>query len=479
MLDTPPPTTGTRRTPPNLLLLIGEDTGRLLGCYGDPIAQTPNLDRLASQGRRFDQAYTTCPVCAPARSSIVTGQYPTKIGTHQMRSTLLTPPRLFTHELRDAGYHVSWPSKTDFNFTPTEGWRDDGDDWLDRLREGRMPGRPWFAYTNFQVTHESGMWPPESEHQRAGGRAPAVTDPARVPVPGYLPDTPAVRADIARHYDNIVELDRQVGAVLDALEASGEADRTVVLFIADHGRGLPREKRWCYTAGLHMPLIVRGPGVQPGVDDRLVSWVDLAPTLLTLAGVPIPGAYDGQPFLGAGSETPRQHVFAGRDRMDEAFDRVRIARDGRYHYVRNFYPRIPYAQRNQYMERMPSMAELRRLHAAGELRGSRAVFMQASKTPEELYDLAADPQCLHNLADSPAHAEAKRGLAAALDRWLRETGDLGAVPERELIARGLVMDRMDEYRARIEPLPPEHRIGLPLTVLEPQDLDAMEATPPA
>src|SRR5690606_34792867 len=184
-----------------------------------------------------------------------------------MRSTLLSPPRLFTHELRDAGYYVSWHSKLDFNFEPTEGWRDDHEDWLPALREGRLNGRPFFLYTNIGITHESRMWPDDDPRRpRAAvsrewpARPPAIHDPQRVPVPPYLPDTPEVRGDIARHYDNLAALDGQVGRILQALDESGQADETIVLYLSDHGRGLPREKRWPYTAGIHMPLIVRWPG---------------------------------------------------------------------------------------------------------------------------------------------------------------------------------------------------------------------------
>lgn len=465
---------------PNFLLVIGEDTGRYLACYGDPCAHTPNLDRLAGQGCRFDEAYSTSPVCAPARSALVSGQYPMKLGTHHMRSTLRNPLRVFTHELREAGYHVSWPTKLDFNFEPLTGWRNDDQPWLDRLARRAMPQQPWLCYVNIGVTHESSMWPSRADE---GGphpayfppgtpRIPEQCDPATVPVPAYVPDTPAVRADIARHYDNVAELDRQVGEILDALQQSGQAEQTYVIFLADHGRGLPREKRWPYTAGLQMPLLVRGPEIEPGtVDSQLVSWVDIAPTILSLAGAKVPESYDGQVFLGPEAAEPRAYVFGGRDRMDEAFDRVRIARDHRYHYVRNFYPQLPYAQRIAYMEKLPTMQELRRLRATGELKGSAAVFMQDRKAEEELYDAQADPDCVHNLAVDPAHAADLARMRAALEQWIERMGDLGAVPERELIERGLIEDRISEYRQRIEPLPEAHRLGpSETTVIEPTKL---------
>lgn len=467
---------------PNIILLIGEDTGLHLGCYGDGYASTPRLDRLAAEGCRYDQALSTAPVCAPSRSSIITGMYPWSIGTHQMRSTLLRPPRLFTHELRDAGYFVNWHTKTDFNFDPdTAGdgapWRDADHDWLTELAHGTLPQQPFFLYRNFGVTHESTMWS-DAFHEAGGAwkeredqqhllQPDQRHDPARATVPPYLPDTPEVRRHLAWYYDALSIQDAQIGRVLDALAASPYADNTLVIYMTDHGRGLPREKRWCYDAGLHLPLIVRGPGIAPGtVSDELVNWVDIAPTLLSLAGASIPQHCQGQAFLGQQkAATPRSFAFAGRDRMDEAFDHVRVARDRRWHYIRNSFPAIPYCQRNHYMERMDATRQLRELHAAGRLAGDAAVWMAPRKPAEELYDAHADPAMVRNLADDPAHAQTLARLRAALDEHLQRVGDLGMVDERELVARGLVKDRIEEFRSRIKPLPPEHRVGIDLGIL--------------
>ena len=480
---------------PNILMLVGEDTGRHLGCYADPDAVTPNLDGLAAEGVRFDEAYATAPVCAPSRSTLITGQYPQKIGTHHMRSKLLSPPRLFTQDLRDVGYHVNWWGKLDFNFDPDaafgeDGWRDDQTDWKSRLAAGDLPDQPWLLYTNLPITHESGIWPDDEHDGRPSNGArysfgkgafvdvPRVHDPDTVHVPAYFPDTAAVRQDIAQHADNVTYLDTQIGEILEALDRSGQRDNMIVIFLADHGRGLPREKRWCYTAGLHMPLIVRWPnGLKAGTaDDRLVSWVDLAPTILSLAGAPIPADYDGVAFLGEAADEPRSVVFAGRDRIDEAFDRQRAARDHQYHYIRNFYPRLPYAQRATYHEFLRTMRELRRLHAAGELTGDAGVFMQETKPPEELYDTRADPDCVRNLADDPHHAAARARLAAEVDAWIERTGDLGAIPERDLIERGWVADQLEGYRSQIQPLPPEHRLGPERTLIEMHEADCWQQT---
>lgn len=469
---------------PNILLICGEDNGRYFSCYGDPVAKTPNLDRLASQGCTFDNAYSTYPVCAPARCTIITGQYPMKIGSHQMRSTLVDPPRLFTHELQDAGYFVDWFSKTDFNFKPPDDWVDTTDDWRPRMAAGDMPDTPWMAFINFHITHESSIWPDEhpdpdcpgslrsGRNGNPGVHVPQVTDPADVPVPAYLPDTPTVRRDIAQHYDNLHHMDNQIGEVLDLLDESGQADDTVVMFLSDHGRGLPREKRWPYTAGLQMPLIVRWPGqIEPGTrDDQLVSWVDIAPTILAITQTPIPTDYDGQVFLTDAAEPEREFVFGGRDRMDESFDMVRICRSKQYHYVRNFYPEVPYSQRNKYMEYCMTMKELRTLQAAGELTGDAAIFMQYPKPAEELYDIVADPDCVHNLAGDPAHADALAQHSAALDAFIEQVQDKGLVPERQLVADGMITDRIEEYRSRLAPLPAEHQVGMTMPVFEPDDI---------
>ncbi|TVR49297.1 MAG: sulfatase [Puniceicoccaceae bacterium] len=462
---------------PNILLLVAEDTGRHHGCYGHDYADTPSLDRLAAEGCRYDRAFSHSPVCAPSRSALLTGMHPWTFGTHQMRSTLVKPPRLFTQELQDAGYRVLWPTKTDFNFTPPDGFAETDVPWLDR---GELPvgDQPFLAFWNFGVTHESGAWdkvedksqdlesrwrdlPPERRH-----------DPARAPVPPYLPDTPGVRLEIARHFDNLTVQDIQVGRALEVLEKSGAADNTIVIYLSDHGRGLCREKRWCYEAGLHLPLIVRWPGrIKPGsVNDDLVAWVDLAPTLLALAGAPVPEHYQGRVFLGPDQAPPPPFVFSGRDRMDEQFDRIRTCRSPRFHYIRNFYPQLPYMQRNRYMESGLTTRDLREGRAAGTLTPAQAAFMADTKPVEELYDTAADPHCVENLAGDSAHHDALRRHRAALEAFLDKHGDLGAVPESELIARGLVTDRLtNEYRPRIAPLPGRFRIGNGDTVLTAEE----------
>ncbi|MEM9883993.1 MAG: sulfatase [Planctomycetota bacterium] len=460
-------------TPFNVMLLVGEDTGRHLGCYGDAFARTPRLDRLAAEGCRFTNAYAPAPVCAPSRATLVTGQDPRKIGTHLMRCVLRDPPPTFTHALQDAGYLVDWTNKTDFNFTTPDGFATRQTDWRDDLAAGRLNDRPFFLYQNFGDTHESGMWPPDVRKQGHENPTPApeprADDPALDDLPGlvvppYLPDTRVTRASLARYYEHIEAQDAFFGSCLDALEASGAADRTVVIYLTDHGRGLVREKRWCYEAGVHLPLIVRGPAgsdlTTPGsVRDELVSWIDLAPTFHALAGLDIPDRYDGRVFLGPDTQPEAPFVFFGRDRMDEAHDKVRGAADRRYLYLRNDRPDIPYAQGNLYMEVSPVTTHVRELHAAGDLPFPQDLWMRPTKPADELYDKVADPHCVHNLAGRADHADVVARMRRAVDSWCAAVDDRGAVPERRHIEAGLIQDQTAALADRVHRLPEPLRAG--------------------
>lgn len=455
------------------MLLVAEDTGRHQGCYGHTLVQTPHIDSLAAEGALYKNAFSTSPVCAPSRSTLVTGCHAFSIGTHHMRSTLVDPPRLFTQELRQAGYYVNWSNKTDFNFQPPADFADHTHVWFDDLAEGRIPDQPWLLYHNFVVTHESSMWradlmnaPWQQRNLQARQEATPV-DPKQVEVPSYLPDTPGVRSNIAHYHESLAAQDREIGRALQALEESGQANQTMVIYLSDHGRGLPREKRWCYEAGIHLPLLIRWPGMlEPGsIEEDLISWLDLAPTLLSIAGVSIPDSYQGRAFLGEQlSSEPREYCLAGRDRMDEAFDCVRALRDQRWLYLRNDFPEQPYAQRISFLENMEAMADLRKGRRSGTLTAAQALFMAESKPAEELYDCISDPENIHNLAENPKHAERLIKMRSALANELHRVGDLAIQPESDLIQRGLVVDRCTEYQNRITPLPPEDQLGPPQTL---------------
>lgn len=453
---------------PNILLLVAEDMSPRLGAFGDPVAVTPNIDRLASQGVRFPNTFTTAGVCAPSRAALITGRYQTSIGAHAMRASsyargrpavlpqgyeVVPPPavKAFPELLRAAGYATLNGVKTDYQFgDPFSVWDENGFfvEWSDHPE-----GRPFFAMQNFMVTHESGLFPkrlPRDGIEAALGLLhlgyafdrEAGVDPESVEVPAYYPDTPTVRRSLARQYDNIAVLDAEVGRILAELEAKGLAESTIVVFTTDHGDGLPRAKREVYDSGIRVPLVIRWPrrwlpqGLEVGsVDPRLVSFIDLAPQILAFAGLATPPWMHGRPFVGPESGPPRERVFAAKDRMDEVRDRVRAVRDQHFKYIRNFRPEDPGAQRLAFRDRLDLMAELWALREAGKLTGPQALWFESPRQEEELYDLRSDPDEVRNLADDPAHAATLGRLRADLDAWLLAYPDLGAVPEAELIER--------------------------------------------
>ncbi len=451
----------------NVLLIMAEDLGPRLGAYGDHVAVTPRIDQLAREGRRYTNAFSSAGVCAASRAGILFGIHQNVWGAGHMRAITSRVPEVppytavppspwkgFPELLRAAGYYAVNANKTDYQLDeglrgvvaggPFTLWDEvSADDW-----RGRTPGQPFFAYMTLDATHESQVWPTFSF-----GSLPALvmaplrivnhmgwpleTDPASVRVPAYYPDTPTVRADLARHYNNIAKMDEEVGALLDALEADGLADRTVVIFTTDHGDGLPRAKRWLYDSGIRVPLIVRWPGVTPpgSVSDELVSLLDLAPTILAIAGQPVPAATQGRVFVGPAAQPPPQYVHAARDRMDESQDRVRAVRDERFKYIRHFRRESPFVQPGAFRDTMPMMREMKTLAEAGALDPVQALFFRSERPAEELFDTWTDPEEVVDLAGEPAAQATLVRMRAALDAWLASSPDLGALPETELRER--------------------------------------------
>ena len=432
---------GPRPAPPNILWLTAEDICPHLGCFGDSYAHTPRLDRLAKEGVRYTQAFGITGVCAPNRSCLITGVFPCRLGSQGMRSTAVLPAgvRCFSEYLRQAGYYCTNNAKTDYNFpVPPGAWDECGGKahW-----RNRKAGQPFFAVFNHEVTHESQIRVPEERYRRNTARLEPGErhDPAKAPLPPFHPDTPEVRRDWARYYDNITAMDYQVADRLEELEREGLAGETIVFFFGDNGTGLPGMKKWIWEGGLHVPLIVRFPEKHrplapagPGqAVDRLVSFVDFAPTVLALAGVGIPPAMQGTAFLGPAAGGPREFVHAIRDRMAERFDAVRVVRSRRYQYHRNFMPHLPWAQFVSYTHEMPTMQVWQRLADEGKLSGPAARYFLA-KPVEELYDNEADPHHVRNLAGDPAHGAALERMRAECVAWMKRTGDLGLLPEREM-----------------------------------------------
>jgi N-sulfoglucosamine sulfohydrolase len=433
----PPRTRGDRR--PNILCIVCEDISPLLGSYGDTVAISPVLDRLAREGVRFTRMFDVSGVCAPSRAALITGMYPTAIGADHMRTShegvpgvepyeVVPPPavRPYTELMRAHGYYTTNNAKTDYQFrSPLTAWDENGREahW-----RHRPPGMPFFSIFNIETTHESQVW--DRVHD------PVVVPPERVLLPPYFPDTPIVRRDVARVYSNVAVMDREVGELLAELDEAGLSDETVVIFYSDNGGPLPRQKRQVLDSGLHVPFIMRFPGGEHAgeVVDDLVSFVDVPATILSLAGVGIPGYMQGRAFWGGQKAAPREYVFAARDRLDEKYDAQRAARDRRFLYVRNFRPERSAYLDVAYRRQMGIMQELLRLRDAGQLDPVAARWFRAPRAPEELYDTVADPYDVHDLARDPAWAGPLERLRRALDEWMRQTGDDPLRPETELVA---------------------------------------------
>ena len=436
---------GQEKERPNFLWISTEDIGPDLGCYGDPYSVTPNLDRLASQAVRYTRVFTHAGVCAPSRSGIITGMYPTTIGTHHMRCRGVPPDEVtcFPEYLRAAGYYCTNNVKTDYQFDPPlTAW----DECSNKAHwRNRPAGKPFFAVINFTTTHESQIRDrSDAMVKRLNSLASGERhDPAKAQLPPYYPDTLVVRQDWAQSYDLITLMDKQVKEVLDQLEQDGLAENTIVWFWGDHGRGLPRGKRWIYDSGIRVPLIIRIPekwrrlaardnpdAVKPGtVNEDLIAFIDFAPTMLSLAGVDIPRHMQGRALLGGQKARPREYVFAARDRMDEAYDLIRAVRDKQYKYIRNYMWHLPRGQDISYMNEMPTMQEMRRLFAAGKLTGAQLQYFEPVKPVEELYDTAADPHEVKNLAGDPKYKDVLTRLRKVHNEWCRDTMDVGLIPE--------------------------------------------------
>jgi len=418
---------------PNILWLSAEDISPHLGCYGDPHAITPHLDQLAKEGVRYTHAFTTAGVCAPCRSGIITGMYQTTIGTHHMRCNAQLPAHIkpFPLYLRKAGYYCTNNSKKDYQFRePKETWDVSGRKahWRDRKK-----GQPFFAVFNFTGCHESGIageakYKSVTQNLKASQRQNA----SELKLPPYYPDTPIVREDWKRNYELITAMDAWAGGLIKQLKVDGLYENTIIIFWSDHGVGLPRAKRWLYDSGTRIPLIVRQPGGKAGVSDRLVSSIDFGPTALKLAGLKIPKHMQGRSFIGG---LPRKFVFGARDRMDERYDIIRSVRDKRYRYIRNYEPLKTYYQYMNTPEKGATMKEIRRVAAKGEMPPAAVLFLAPRKPVEELYDLEADPHEIRNLAGDKKYAKNLKKLREAHMQWVRDTGDLGLLPEAEIEIR--------------------------------------------
>ena len=422
---------------PNILWISAEDIGPQFGCYGDPHAITPNIDRLASQGTRYTNAYTTAGVCAPCRSGIITGMYQNSIGTHHMRCNSLLPSWLkpFPKALKESGYYCINNSKTDYQFSKpstNEIWDQSGSraHWKNRKKD-----QPFFAVFNYTGCHESGI-ASEIKYKSVTANLTAKErqDPNKIStLPPYYPDTPAVREDWKRNYELITAMDSWAGSLIKEIKDQGLYEETIIFFWSDHGVGLPRAKRWLYHSGTHVPLIVRIPGQLAGkVDHQLVSSIDFGPTVLNLAGIKVHDNLQGRAFLGKNLSAPRKYVFGARDRMDERYDIIRAVFDGRFRYIRNFEPLKPYYQYMNTPEKGATMREIRRAENESSLTVAGKLFSSSEKPVEELYDIKVDPHEINNLASDSKYLSKIKLMRNVMSNWQSTIGDIGLIPEAEI-----------------------------------------------
>jgi N-sulfoglucosamine sulfohydrolase len=442
----------------NVVWISVEDMGPVLSAYGNPSIKTPNIDRLANEGVKYTNAYATVGVCAPSRFSIITGMYPARLGAHNMRTgdhnnfkwpedvkfrqnkgvvdksgknipdyEVVIPSYVkpFTEYLRAEGYYCVNDNKCDYQFNaPFTAW---DDVYGGGSYKNAPENTPFFYVKNYYTTHESRIWLRKDK--------PVTVDPDKVPVPDYYPDIAIVRNDIARKYSNIEALDKEVGQLLEQLEADGVLDNSIIFFWSDHGGNLLRQKRAVGNSGLHVPLIIRYPqGYRAGeTENRLVSLMDLGPTVMSLIGIEPPNHMDGKAFAGNFEQSQREYIYGSADRFDESTDMQRSVLDGRFVYIKNFMPERPLIYRNRYREQITMNKHLIELDLAGELEGDAAYIFMKSKPVTELYDLENDPYEVHNLAENPTYANKLEELSTQLNQWQIAINDRGFTPESEII----------------------------------------------
>ena len=444
--------------PLNVVWISCEDMGPILGSYGNNIIKTPNLDKLASEGVRYTNAYSTVGVCAPSRFSIITGMYSARLGAHNMRTgdyhNYKTPEQVshrknigvidkegknipeyevvppsyvkpFTEILRANGYYCANNFKCDYQFNaPFTAW----DEVSSKVSFRDAPkDKPFFYVWNTLLTHESRIW--ERINQ------PLTVEPEEILIPSYFPDIPEVRNDIARKYSNIEAMDKKVGELMNQLEEDGLLENTIVMFWSDHGGNLLRQKRAIGNTGLNVPLIIRYPNKMNAgkVDERIVSLMDLGPTVLSLLSIEPPKHYDGKAIAGPFEEEPREYAFGTADRFDESTDMQRSVLDGRYVYIKNFMPELPLIYRNKYRERITMNSKLIEMDSLDILEGDAKYMFMKTKPLEEFYDLFNDPYEVNNIIDDPKQASRIKNFRVALENWQEEINDQGFIAENKLV----------------------------------------------
>ncbi|MEQ6122428.1 sulfatase-like hydrolase/transferase [Reichenbachiella sp. MALMAid0571] len=413
---------------PNILWIVSEDNSPFLGAYGDDYATTPNLDQLAAKGILYHNAFAPAPVCAPTRSSIITGMYANSLGTHQMRSNYPIPAgfKFYPELVKAAGYYCTNNSKKDYNtLDHPDAWDESG---KEAHYKNRKKGQPFFHIFNFNISHESSIhkFVPNKELKH---------DPESAPIPPYHPKTPEMKHDWAQYYDKVEMMDAQVGKVLVELKESGLEENTIVIYYSDHGGVLGRSKRFMYESGLRVPLIVYLPEKYQHLSkekvgsetDRIVNLMDMGPTLLNILDIEIPANMQGTPFLGK-KTTEKEYAYGFRGRMDERFDLVRSVRNKKFRYIRNYMPHRIYGQYIEYLWKAPSMKSWEQAYLDGELNEIQSAFWK-EKPAEELFEISTDPHNVNNLANDPKYTKVLTGMRTEGLRWQKEILDIGFIPE--------------------------------------------------
>ena len=438
---------------PNIIWLVCEDqSAQFFPMYGDKTVSLPNLEQLADDSVLFENMHATTPVCAPARSAIITGMYPTTLGTHNMRAynegRKTNQPQLgipsyspkfpdyikpFTVYLREAGYYCTNNNKQDYNFEITKSAWDQSCRYCQGKEKENIHWRkrdanqPFFAVFNFQITHESQIWRQQQQE--------IFLDPNDIEfIPPYFPDDPVIRRDMATNYSNLVRMDKEVGEIISELKEQGLYDDAYIFFYSDHGGPFPRHKRAIYQTGTKVPFFIKFPkSLHAGEkDDRLLSFVDLAPSILQMAGIEIPKHMQGKPIKEFSHKSLRDYLITASDRFDGQLDRIRAIQDKRFKLIRSFYLDKSHHLDVQYRKNMPMMQKLLKLYHDGQLNQDQQKWF-GLKEDYEFYDLQMDPYEMKNQIQNPDYQDHIQLLKVELEKWMLNTNDLGAVPEEVLI----------------------------------------------
>jgi N-sulfoglucosamine sulfohydrolase len=435
---------------PNIVWLVAEDQSQyFFPFYGDNSVTLPNISQLLENGIVYDGMNSPYPVCAPARSAIITGMYPNSIGTGNMRayhynrtvrtdnesilgfpyysSKLAEQIKPFTQILRENGYYTTNNSKMDYNFKLRE------DAWDESSKEAswekRNKDQPFFSVFNFGVTHESQIWLRDKQELKV--------DPNDLSVPPFFPNDSLTRHALAVNYSNLVEMDKQMGEIIDKLKDQGLYENTYIFFYSDHGGPFPRHKRAIYDTGSKVLLVIKFPKrikVKEKRNYDFLNFIDFAPTILSIVGLEIPKVYQGIAFLGSKkSKNKRNYSYSASDRFDEVTDRIRAVKTKKYKYIRNYDTNKPHALNNSYRTQMALMRHLTALNESNLLSAEQKLWFNVPKNPEEFYDLENDPFELNNLIGEKKYSKEIENLRIQLDNWIDQINDPVNIPEKELV----------------------------------------------